>query len=74
MVEFPATECSCERLFCHVRNLIHDFRQGMSAETFQNLLWIRRQGIWNQAPRGHLADVTLRLENAIEDCYQQLRN
>jgi hypothetical protein len=43
MAAFPATECTCERLFCNVRNLIGDFRQSMKAGTLRDLLCIRMQ-------------------------------
>jgi hypothetical protein len=67
MAVFPATECACERLFCHLRNLIGDFRQSMSSATLRNLVRIRLHHLWNEDNANDMESVTSRLRAGVDD-------
>jgi hypothetical protein len=67
MAVFPATECSCERLFCNVRNLIGDFRQSVSSTTLRNLVRIRLHHLWNDDRASDVQSVTSRLQAGVDD-------
>jgi hypothetical protein len=46
---FAATETSCERLFCQLRNMVGDFRHRLATTTMRDLLWLRMDYLWNTA-------------------------
>jgi hypothetical protein len=65
MAVFPASEYTCERSFCNVRNLVGDYRQSMLTEKLRNLLRIRMHQI-RKADQNDLESVTTRLQDASE--------
>jgi hypothetical protein len=67
MAVFPATETACERLFCHIRNLIGDFRQAMTTDTIRLLVRIRLHHLWNADDTHDVPSVTSRLRGGVDD-------
>jgi hypothetical protein len=67
MAAFPATECTCERLFCNLRNLVGDFRQSMKARTLKDLLSIRVHQLWNEDSGNEMHEVAARLQVEVDD-------
>jgi hypothetical protein len=67
MAEFPATECSCERIFCQVRNLVGDFRQHMKSGTLRDLVRIRMHRLWQATEESDIDSVAARLRGGVDD-------
>jgi hypothetical protein len=64
---FPATECGCERVFSHMRNIIGDERKSLSLNSIRNILRIRLDYLFNQE-KNSMQTIANRLSRVNNDC------